>query len=203
MHRGGNSKAMTGAKYAILINLACLGGVLLMCVPVLRFLVTGWQIRRDKLFSYLNDEALKTYYSQFPYRVPNKRAQAINADLFRQQFHYLYGRSHFAIPVGMLILISAASAWGIALSLKAWFHVAGASFALPKIAVGALLGAFAWSIDDEFGRLRRRDLAPIDILGWNFRFLISVPFGFAFAAVLKEDFGLPLAFLLGAFPTQT
>src|SRR5947208_4302823 len=107
---------MTGGEYAVLINLACLGGVLLMCIPVLRFLVTGWQIRRDKLLSYLNEEALKTYYSQFPYRVPNKRTQTVNADLFRQQFHYLYGRSHFVIPLAMLILICSIAAWGVALS---------------------------------------------------------------------------------------
>lgn len=187
-------------EYAILINLACLGGVLLLCIPALRYLTTGWPIRRDKLLSYMNPEALKVYYGQFPYRVD---AESDVTKAFRRQFHYLYGRRHFVIPMLLLIVICGVSAWGIALSLKSWFHVAPASYALPKIAVSALLGAFAWSITDAFTRIRRRDLSPIDVYSWDFRFLISTPFGFAFAAVLKEDFGVPLAFMLGAFPTQT
>jgi hypothetical protein len=187
-------------EYAILIDLACLGAFLLVCVPPLRYLFTGWKIRRDKLFSYLNEEALRVYYTQFPYQVA---ADDNVKRRFKRQFHYLYGRRHFVIPVGFLFFICMVSAWGIAESVKSWIHIAPASYTLPKIAVSALLGAFAWSISDEFARIRRRDLAPMDVYGWNFRFLISIPFGFAFAALLKEDFGVPLAFLLGAFPTQT
>jgi hypothetical protein len=191
---------MNTNQYAVLINLACLGGLLLLAVPVIRFLLTGWKIRRDKLYSYLNSKALTLYYSQFPYHIDD------NADVikrFRKQFHYLYGRRHFFIPLALLLLAGSTVAWGLALSLRAWFKVAPAGYALPRIAVGALLGAFAWAIADEFSRIRRRDLSPMDVYGWNFRFLIAVPFGFAFAAVLKDDFGTPLAFLLGAFPTQT
>jgi len=191
---------MTAGQYAILINLACLGGVVLMCLPTLTYLVRGWQIRRDKLFSYLNPEALEVYYDQFPYRV--SRDEDLRKS-FRRQFGYLYGRRHFVIPIFLLLLICGVIAWGIAFSIKAAFHVAPASYAMPKIAVSALLGAFAWAVTDQLGRIRRRDLAPMDVHSWNFRFLVSVPFGFAFAAVLKEDVGIPIAFFLGAFPTQT
>jgi hypothetical protein len=187
-------------QYAVLIDLACIGAFLLVCAPTVRYLFTEWKIRRDKLFSYLNTQALEVYYGQFPYRVGN---EADISKAFKRQFDYLYGRRHFALPVGFLTALCAVTAWAVAQSVKSWFLVAPASYALPKIAVSALLGAFAWSITDEFGRIRRRDVAPVDIYGWNFRFLVSIPFGFAFAAVLKDDFGVPLAFLLGAFPTQT
>jgi len=33
--------------------------------------------------------------------------------------------------------------------------------------------------------------------------MLSVPFGFATASVLRDDAGVPVAFFLGAFPTQT
>ena len=193
-------RQMNAREYAVLIDMACLGAFLLMCIPPVRYLFIGWQIRRDKLFSYLNEKALKIYFDQFPYRV-GRETDLVKS--FRKQFHYLYGRQHFVVPLGFFVLICAVTAWAVAESVKSWFYVAPASYALPKLAVGALLGAFAWSVTDEFSRIRRRDLAPMDIYGWNFRFLISIPFGFAFGAVLKDDFGVPLAFLLGAFPTQT
>jgi hypothetical protein len=192
--------SMKPNEYAILIDLACMGGVLLLCIPVLRYLVSGWQIRRDKLLSYLNQSALKVYYEQFPYRVGD---DGDLAKAFRKQFNYLYGRRHFAIPITVLVLTCFITAWGIAMSLKSWFHVAPASYTLPKIAVSALLGAFVWSVTDEFSRIRSRDLSPMDVYSWSFRFLLAVPFGFAFAAVLKEDVGIPVAFFLGGFPTQT
>ena len=191
---------MNEYQYAILINLGCLGGLVLMCLPTLTYLVRGWQVRRDKLFSYLNKEALEVYYDQFPYRVSD---EADVTKAFRRQFDYLYGRRHFAIPIFLLILITGVIAWGTAFSIKARFNVAPASYAMPKIAVSALLGAFAWAVTDQLSRIRRRDLAPMDVHSWNFRFLVSIPFGFAFAAVLKEDLGIPIAFFLGAFPTQT
>ena len=171
-----------------------------MTVPVLIHLWRGWQIRRDKLLSYLSADALAVYYGQFPWRVSQ---EADLAKAFREQFHYLYGRSHFVVPLVLFVSVAIVSAFGVAMSVKSWFKVAASSYALPGIAVSALLGAFAWVITDEFGRIRRRDLAPVDVYSWVFRFLVAVPFGFAFAAVLKEQVGIPIAFFLGAFPTQT
>ena len=196
----GDENTMTAAEYAVLINLASAGAVLLMTLPVLLHLFTGWRIRRDKLLAYLSDDALEVYYSQFPWKA------ATEPDLtktFRRQFHYLYGRRHFVLPLALFVGVTIFSGLGVSRSVKAWFKVADSPYALPGIAVSALLGAFAWVITDQLGRMRRRDLAPIDVYGWVFRLLVAVPFGFAFAAVLKDQAGIPIAFFLGAFPTQT
>jgi hypothetical protein len=233
---------MHASEYAILVDLGFLGAVLLMVLPALIYLGTGWKIRRDKLFCDLNAPALEVYYEQFPWKLgqtakqeaaksaitsfsssgaPPEEAipelQSGNRDLqafrnlsekdqkseFRRQFHYRYGRRHFVLPFVLLILISSFAAWGMALSVKASFHIAQVAYALPKIAISALLGAFAWAVLDELGRIQRRDVAPYDVYIWNFRFLVLIPIGFAFAAVVSEDFGIPLAFFLGVFPTQT
>lgn len=191
---------MNSKEYAILIDAAFAGAFILMIAPVVLHLFTGWKIRRDKLLSYLSKDALEVYYTQFPWRASTETDPK---KAFRNQFHYLYGRRHFVLPLLLLAATTCVCAWGLGLSIKAWFKVASSPYALPKIGASALLGAFAWAITDSLGRIRRRDLAPADVYTWVLRFLVSVPFGFAFAAVVKDDMGIPLAFLLGAFPTQT
>jgi hypothetical protein len=51
--------------------------------------------------------------------------------------------------------------------------------------------------------LRNRDLTFHDVYGCVFRFLIALPFGFAFGKWVTDNFGIPLAFVLGTFPTGT
>jgi hypothetical protein len=190
---------MTSAQLAALIDLALLGAALLMLLPVCIYLFTGWKIRRDKLLSYLSTDALVVYYGQFPWTLSEDANLQVR---FRKQFHYLYGRRHFLVPLLLLFAATATATFGLALTVKARFKVAAANYALPDIAVSALLGAFAWAILDELSRIRRRDLAPADVYAWVFRILVTVPFGFAFAAVMKDAVGVPVAFFLGAFPTQ-
>ncbi len=92
--------------------------------------------------------------------------------------------------------------WGTAETLKTWQTHHG-SFAWPPIILSAFLGAFTWVTSDQLSRLRRRDFSPGDIYNGVFRFLIAAPFGVALAAVAKDAVGIPLAFLIGVFPTTT
>ncbi len=70
--------------------------------------------------------------------------------------------------------------------------------------LSALAGGFTWVINDLIGRFRRHDFTVSDIYISVFRVLIAAPFGWAFAELVKRaDIGVPLAFLLGAFPTGT
>lgn len=69
------------------------------------------------------------------------------------------------------------------------------------MAAAAFLGAFSWVVTDQIQRLRTGDLTQHDVAICVLRFLIAIPFGYAFGAVLNESLGVPMAFLLGTFPT--
>ncbi len=191
---------MSGPHFAHFLAGSFAAAAFLMLAPVIAYLFTGWAVRRDKLFCYMSAPALEVYYAQFPWassRQPDYERR------FRKQFHYLYGRRHFVIPLSLFSILTLGSLWAVCRTAQHYSNVTPGAFVLPKTAVAALLGAFLWSISDELERIVRRDLAPKDVYSWAFRILLSVPFGFATSAVLKEDVGVPIAFFLGAFPTQT
>jgi hypothetical protein len=48
-----------------------------------------------------------------------------------------------------------------------------------------------------------RDFTAHDVYICSLRFLIAIPLGFSFAAVVKDPIGIPLAFFLGTFPANT
>ncbi|WP_157477174.1 hypothetical protein [Granulicella tundricola] len=147
-----------------------------------------------------DDQALSIYYDQFPW---SNTREADLAKRFRHQVSYLYGRRHFIAPLSLFTILSLGAFWGLCRSAQFNAHVLKGEFVISKTAAAALLGAFLWCISDELARIVRRDLSPKDVYGWGFRILLSVPFGFAAAAVLTADVGVPVAFFLGAFPTQT
>jgi hypothetical protein len=51
--------------------------------------------------------------------------------------------------------------------------------------------------------LRRSDFTWHDVLSSVFRALVAVPFGFSLTQIMQPDAAMPLAFLLGTFPTGT
>jgi hypothetical protein len=173
---------------------------MLSVMPVLVFLHRGWSVRRDKLLSYLNLDALTIYYDEFPW---TKVKENDLTKRFRKQFNYLYGRRTLLWPMSLFIVITAGALFAVGKSVSQYLHASAPGWSLPQLAVAALLGAFMWSISDELDRLTRRDLGPKDIYGWAFRVLLSVPFGWALSQVAATSAALPVAFLIGAFPTQT
>jgi hypothetical protein len=193
---------MNENPYATMINLACGAAAVTVLVPYLVYLFTGWRVRRDKLLSYMKPDALEIYFEQFPWTKFEKEHNQTRR--FKRQFDFLYGRRHYIAPTMLLVFVGGAGAVITARLANAWIAAPSAT-STPRIAIAAsaLLGGFLWSISDELGRIRRRDIAPGDVYVWSLRLLVSVPFGFAVAAVLKEDAGVPVAFFLGAFPTKT
>jgi hypothetical protein len=173
---------------------------LLSIMPLLVYLYRSWSVRRDKLLSYLNRDALQIYYDQFPWT--NVREDDLQKR-FRKQFNYLYGRRTFLWPLALFFVVTAGALYAVGNSVTQYLHAAPRGWDLPQLAVAALLGAFMWSISDQLDRINRRDLGPKDVYGWVFRVLLSVPFGWALSQILAAGAGLPVAFLVGAFPTQT
>lgn len=191
---------MTGNPYSDMVGVACIVAFVLAIGPFLIYLFTGWGVRREKLLSYMTDGALEVYYKQFPWTAFEKEPDLTKR--FRKQFTFLYGRRHYIAPTVLLILSAGLGAVFIGMLTDTWISAGDKAPFGTQVAASALLGAFLWSIFDELNRIRRRDISPGDVYGWSLRLLICVPFGFAIAALWKSE-GVPLAFFLGAFPTQT
>jgi hypothetical protein len=192
---------MGSSHYAIVIDIFCVLAGAMIVVPLLLYLWRPWAARRDKLLGYLDADSLVLYYRQFyPTKLPG-REKAVSE--FKQDFHRNYGRQFYAVPLLLLTLLGASGAFAAARTLQVWQKVAPSKYALPWIVLSTLAGGFAWVISDLITRLRRQDFTVSDVYNWVFRILLAAPFGWAFAQLVKEDVGVPLAFLLGAFPTQT
>ena len=190
---------MTGAEYAVLIDILCGVAGAMVLVPLLLYLFRPWTTRRDKLFANLDPPSLMLYYRQF---YPNLKPDLETVEgLFKKDFNKRYGRRHYCLPIIILTVLAAVATIAAARTLQVWQGIAGGKYALPWIAASAIAGGFAWVINDLIDRLRRRDFTVSDVYNAVFRILIASPFGWAFAQIVKTDVGVPLAFLLGAFPT--
>jgi len=188
------------ASYALLIDVTAGLAVALVLLPILLYLLIEWETRRERLFAYLTPDALNRYYTQFLGLTPDNPVED-----FRKRFGRLYGRRRYVLPILLLALTTIFAAWGMAHTLRVWVGITSLpdTYAMPPIALSALAGAFAWVIVDLLNRFRRRDFTSTDVYNSAFRVLLSVPLGFAFAQVAAANVGVPLAFLLGAFPTAT
>ncbi len=192
---------MNSSEYAILIDIICAVAGAMVLVPLLLYLFRQWTTRRDKLLSNLDTASLMLYYRQF---YPNtKPALATIETEFKKYFNSHYGRRHYCVPITLLMVLVGVGVIASARTLQVSQKVAPDQYALPWIVASALAGGFTWVINDLIDRLRRRDFTVSDVYNSVFRILIATPFGWAFAQVVKTDVGVPLAFLLGAFPTGT
>jgi hypothetical protein len=58
-------------------------------------------------------------------------------------------------------------------------------------------------LSDQLGRFASRDFTSSLVSNGVFRLLIAVPFGYSIQSFANKDFGIPPAFLIGAFPTNS
>jgi hypothetical protein len=185
-----------------LVNIACSAAWVLVVVPAIVFLFTGWSTRHDHFIGLLSDSDLEFYFSQFR-RTEKPMNRVEMRSRFQQYLGVTDGRRHYVIPLLLLGLIALIGLWGTAQSLKVWLHVWPGQAALPAIAVSAFVGALTWVVGDQLSRFRTRDFTPHDVYGCAYRILIAVPLAYSLTAALKTDLGVPFGFLLGVFPTGT
>lgn len=193
------------ARYDFLIDSICFACWVLVLYPSISYLVSkaGWAQRRQKIFTNFSGLALRRYFAlYFPSLNITSESDTQLEERFKKHYGCYYGRRHFLIPLLLLAIVAGLGMWGTAQTLKNWETKNGA-FAWPPIILSAFLGAFTWVTSDQLSRLRRRDLSSGDIYNGVFRFLIAAPFGVALAAVAKDAIGIPIAFLIGVFPTTT
>jgi len=194
---------MSKDGYAILINLTCVIGWLMVMFPAIFYLTRAWAARRDALFDLMTDTALEHYYTQFyPCRViaPGARVRT-----FRRDFGRWYGRRWYIVPLLLLGILFGFGAWGTDGTLRVWVGAADANHtaAIGEVALSAFLGGFAWVVKDQLDRFRTRDFTSHDVYNCVFRLLLAVPLGYSLGAFCTEGLRVPVAFFLGAFPTAT
>lgn len=183
--------------------------ILLLLTPPVAYLFTGWHYRKEEIVAGMPEKAMQLYFRQFQ---PQYEVQEVKVtERFRRYYAHQFGRRHFILPLVLLFLISSASMiWNI-LSLIDWLGFDGKTVDvnkagpghLPLLAVVALSGAFMYCISEQIQHWTSWDLLPSDLLWMSFRLVIAIPTAYAIAAVLNPETALPIAFLIGAFPTNT
>jgi hypothetical protein len=186
-------------RYLIIIS--CLIGWSILFFPVLFYLFKSWKIKFDNIKAVFPEKSLKVYFQQFFPSIQLARTDL--RDQFEKHFHQRYGRRRYTCP---LVLLGATSVIGFILvtnNLLYWLKEQPFFNPVPEMAITSFLGAYMWIVYDQIKRCRKFDFTPHDVYMCSYRFLIAVPLGFSMAYTVKEPLGIPLSFLLGAFPTDT
>jgi len=185
-----------------LIAGACVLGWIFAFVPTAVFLSLEWRKRFSDIICRFSESAIKLYYRRYLASEANTAGNNLT-ESFQKQMQSRYGGQRFFLPLFLLILISGIAIALVDISVLSWLGLAPNLTAIPPIAVSAILGAYLWSVSDQIARFGTFDLSPNDVRSWCFRFLIAVPTGYCLAMTVKDDVGIPLAFFLGTFPTNT
>lgn len=185
------------------VDLAFLVGWIALLLPAVMYLGIAWPKRRELLFGRLSPAAIRLYYEQFfpSYVLPPGDAPLRSR--FRKDFHKLYGRRHYILPLALMAIISGAGIWITARSLQGSLCFSASVRTSLPIAISAFLGAYAWVLYDQFARCRSGDFTSHDVYAAVYRFLIAIPLGVSLAAFARPEVGMGMAFLLAAFPTTT
>ena len=185
-----------------IIIIACLIAWIFLFLPSLIYLTTTWKNCFTNLMYRFNLDAIKLYLIKY---FPSETLPDDSAlkGFFEKKIMSRYGRCHYVFPLTLLIVISGIAMLLVAISVIGWLGMRADYKPLPPIAISALLGAFMWTAFDQITRFRTGDFTSHDVYICSYRFLITVPMGFSFAATVQDSVGIPLAFFLGTFPANT
>ena len=169
-------------------------------------------VPRDRLFGLLDGKAIVYYYQQFRpgSKIGDKSVgdpaltnQAYMAT-FAKDFDTWHGRRYYIAPLCGLGILALVCAWWAVVTTRQWILGRQNVESMHGLIAAAIAGAFVWIISDEIDRLRRRDFTSSDVYYYIFRILLAVPFGWALTRLqMTLQVGIPVAFFLGAFPTNT
>ncbi len=187
------------ASYA-LISIAWL----MVWLPVVVFLFRAWRARRDLLFDYFDDEALRLYYAQFFPAEDLAKLDAVQLKAnFKRRFYALYSRRYYWVPILLLATLAGMGLWALAVFVPRTLTLPTHNDSVLWVAVSAFLGAYVWVVNDQLSRLRTRDFTPHDVYTSVYRILIALPLGYCFGKIAATGMAVPMAFFLGTFPTNT
>jgi len=178
--------------------------VMVLFSPVFVHLTNGWSARRREILGSFPEDVLKRYFATFfPLLTTGKGKQTLE-EAFREHYTNCYGRGRYLVPglllgcVSLLTGLVVTNTVLVALGESAVWGIP----TIPTVALSALAGGYMWVVYDFLSRVRRRDLAPNDLLWGCFRLLICIPVGYACAHIFQEPAGYAVALMTGAFPTN-
>ncbi len=175
----------------------------LLLAPSLSFLVGGWRERRFEILSGIYSDqqnAIKTYFKQFHPRYERDEQDQVRR--FEKYYDTQYGRKRFILPIVLFLLVAAFLLFQCLL----WVQSNDSAILNPPskiVGVFAVFGAYMWVLNDQITRWWYADLSPGDLYWACFRFVVAVPLGYAISQFAAENIGPAVAFLLGAFPTDS
>ncbi len=185
----------------VLIYAACVAVFLLGLLPLIHFLIFGLHERRREIVCYFDKRSIRLYLEQF-YSAEAERLSKNPDQALLNIYDERFGRRTFVLPglvyLAGLVLVIAGVACSLLDNILGWTG--------PKLesrAIYALAGAYFWVTWDLISRYRQRDVVPSALYWYAFRFVISIPLAYAVSTLFNEAVASPLAFTLGAFPTNT
>ena len=173
----------------------------LLIGPVLLYLIGPWRDRRDEILCGFTDSAITTYLDVF---FPGRpRASTEERATLERMYKGKFGRHRYVGSVVVLTVLAwFALVWSTqTLQVVLELRTRGPGV-LPDVAFASLAGAYAWVTSDLIARCRSRDLAPADLWWSSLRFVIAAPLAYAVVGTLAPALSVPVAFLLGVFPTR-
>jgi len=180
--------------------------------PVGHFLILGWQIRREDVFSSLGEEAKAKYIETF-LNLPIRRGTA--GQEFERIYNCRYGKNNYYIPLLLLATTCGIATFLMATTaaLQLLIHFGDTTAALtslpaielsvvslPPVAALAVAGAYVWAVAELVFCSRRNDLVPSDILRAAIRLILAVPLAYAISTLFAPAIAPFLALAIGAFP---
>jgi hypothetical protein len=191
------------AQRIAMVSVLAISGIAVVMLPFWHYFIVGWRAKRKDIMDGLNADARLVYFQMFS-RSETMPSAATASVQFEKLYSRWYGRRFFITPGLLLFVVSASAATLVVLSgLERLHYLANPLVKLPDIAMAAIAGAYLWVVNDFISRARRLDFAPSDVMWGVLRLIISVPMGYAFAAIASKSVGPFVAFALGAFPLTT
>jgi hypothetical protein len=175
-------------------------GTAAMMMPLIHYVIVGWQAKRKDIMDGLNPNACLLYFKMFsPTEVPESPEKAVPA--FEQLYERWYGRKFFVVPGFLLFLTTVTAVAVVTLTaLHMGNYLNNPLFDLQSTGMAAVSGAYMWIVNDFTSRARRLDFTPSDVQWALLRLIIAIPMGYAFAAIAAPAIGPFIAFAVGAFP---
>jgi hypothetical protein len=176
---------------------------LLALLPIVHHAFFGRRERRREILDFFDTEAIKQYFRRF-YHARYDKFEADPTKYLTVLHDQRFGLRSFIFPLLFYIgVLALATLVVVSITIAPIFEIALSFDNYNALIAYALAGAYLWVVSDLLSRWRQRDIGPSALFNWAFRFVISIPIGLTLAAIMKEQFAAPMAFLLGAFPTNT
>jgi len=199
----------------------------LVAVPIARFLLYQWGVRRQEFLSRLAGTTLSLYLSHFHGRPRTDPARG-DISQFETFYNKLAGRHLYIMPAAMLLVIVALLGGLVAsTAIRSGYEQYVRFYAAQAVPVNhltvaeldylvypfhhitvsldslaAIAGAYLYTVVVVIQGFRARTLVPSDLLWCSFRMMIAVPLGLSLSQMLSPSMGGFIAFALGAFPTE-